>query len=65
MRSPDPDERRRIRLSLTDDGTTTAAEARTAARGWLSGALADLDPDDRATLASAVAILDRLTETRP
>ena len=65
MRSPDPDERRRIRLSLTDDGTTTAVSARTAARGWLSGALGDLDPADRATLASAVSILDRLTEMRP
>ncbi len=64
-RAPDPDERRRIRLSLTEDGATTAAEARTAARGWLSVALADLDPDARATLAGAVAILDRLTETRP
>ena len=64
MRSPDPDERRRVRLSLTDDGTTTAGAARTAARGWLSAALADLGPEGRSTLAAAIAILDRITETR-
>jgi DNA-binding MarR family transcriptional regulator len=64
MRSPDPVERRRIRLSLTPEGTAIAVEARTAARGWLSGALAELTPGDRSTLASAIGILDRLTGDR-
>jgi DNA-binding MarR family transcriptional regulator len=64
MRSPDPAERRRIRLSLTAEGTTIAVEARTAARGWLSGALAELAPQDRSTLAAAIGILDRLTGDR-
>ena len=37
MRSPDPVERRRIRLSLTPEGTAIAVEARTAARGSVVG----------------------------
>jgi DNA-binding MarR family transcriptional regulator len=64
-RSRDPEERRRVRLALTPAGTTTAGEARSAARGWLASALADLPESDRAALGTAIGLLDRITEARP
>ena len=60
-RSPDPDDRRRTLVTLTDRGRERLADERAAGQDWLVRAVAEeLDPAERATLAAAVPLLLRL-----
>lgn len=60
-RSPDPDDRRRVRIALTAAGRGRLAEERAAGQGWLVRAVGEeLDDDERATLAAAIPLLRRL-----
>ena len=61
-RAPDPDDRRQVLLSLTDQGRAAVAAERASREGWLARAIEErLDADERATLERAVEILRRLS----
>jgi DNA-binding MarR family transcriptional regulator len=64
MRSPDPDDRRRALVELTEEGLATLQADRAARDGWLARTIADkLSPADQKTLGSAVELLRRLAES--
>ena len=63
-RRPDPDDRRRALVELTDEGLTRLQADRAARDGWLARAIADkLSPEDQDTLESAVELLRQLAES--
>jgi DNA-binding MarR family transcriptional regulator len=61
-RGDDPDDRRAVRVAVTADGKTLLAGRRRARAAALDQRIATLDPAERATLAAAVPILERLAE---
>ena len=61
-RRPDPGDKRRTLLELTDAGREALTEDRRRRDGWMAQALEnELDRDERKTLARAVELLDRLS----
>jgi len=63
-RRPDPDDRRRAVVEITDEGLTRLHADRAARDGWLARAIADkLSPADRDTLESAIELLRQLAES--
>ena len=62
-RSPDPSDKRRTLLELTDEGRSVLIEDRRRREGWLAGAIeGELSVDEQDTLNEAVRLLARLTE---
>ncbi|MER5896229.1 MarR family transcriptional regulator [Streptomyces sp. NPDC001876] len=62
-RAPDPSDGRKSVVSISDAGRTTLAEVRAAKRSWLAEAItAELDGQERRTVAEAVALIGRLIE---
>ena len=62
-RRPDPDDRRRALVELTDQGRATLEADRRQREGWLAQAIRDeLTSDEQALLQEAVAVLSRLAE---
>lgn len=61
-RNPDPDDRRRALVSLTEAGQARIYADRAAREGWLVKALEELPDDDRETLERSVELLNRLAE---
>ncbi|MCU1404840.1 MAG: MarR family transcriptional regulator [Glaciihabitans sp.] len=61
-RSGSPDDGRKIVLDVTEGGHTVIAETRRRRDAWFSLRLADLAPEQRATLAAAAPILKELAE---
>ena len=61
-RRPDPDDRRRALVSLTDSGIETLLADRRQREGWLAGEIEKLPPEDRAILARAVELLSELAD---
>lgn len=59
-RDPDPDDRRSVRIAVTDAGRDLLARRRRERAETLARLLDDLDPDDRAALAAAVPAITRL-----
>lgn len=60
---PDPDDGRRLRLTLTPAGRELLAAVRDARNDWLSERLrSELSPAERATVAEAMALLHRTLE---
>ncbi len=63
-RRPDPDDRRRALVELTDEGLTRLQADRAARDGWLARSIADkLSPADQDTLESAVELLRQLADS--
>jgi DNA-binding MarR family transcriptional regulator len=62
QRAQDPDDGRRVILSLTDAGRATVHSKRTARTEQLTRALAALSPQDRAQLIAALPVLERLAQ---
>lgn len=56
-RTPDDADRRKVNISLTDDGRSVVVETTRRRDSWLEHALEDLDADDRRTLAAAAVIM--------
>ena len=57
-RTPDPSDRRKVRLVATPAGVAVALEVRAARHAWLDGRLATLSDEDRRIVARACALLD-------
>lgn len=62
-RKPHPTDGRQQRLSLTAKGAAVRQRIRSAKRGWLGHAIADLNDADRETLFKAGEIIRRLAES--
>lgn len=61
-RSPDPADGRRSILAITDEGRAVLAERRSASVHRLGAVLDEFTAEERATLAAALPLLDRLAE---
>lgn len=61
-RSPDPAERRRVVLGLTDAGHQQLAEARRRTQAHIAQRLAGCRPEELAALADGLRLLQRLAE---
>ena len=58
---PDPDDRRRTLVELSDLGAQVIRQERQRREGWLASAIAsELDAEEQAVLAHAVTLLKRL-----
>ena len=63
-RRPDPDDRRRALVELTELGRDALIADRRRRDGWLARAIAeDLDDEERELLTRAIAVLGRLSES--
>ena len=60
----DPGDRRFVRVSLTPQGDALLERTRARKTAWLARQLHDLTDDERAQLADATAVLERLTTRR-
>lgn len=61
-RRPDPDDRRRVQIELTDQGRERVLEGRGRREDWLAAAIAaELSPEEQRTLLAAVPLLRRLS----
>jgi DNA-binding MarR family transcriptional regulator len=61
-RNPDPTDRRRALVSITDAGQARIEADRAAREGWLVRALEELPDSDRETVERSVELLNRLAE---
>jgi DNA-binding MarR family transcriptional regulator len=62
-RRPDPDDRRRALVELTEAGTQVLRTSRARREGWLTETLArDFDEHERRLLREAVALLQRIAD---
>jgi DNA-binding MarR family transcriptional regulator len=59
-RAPDPADRRSSLVTATPAGRALLAESRTRKDAFLSARLDELSPEDRATLAQAAVLLERM-----
>jgi DNA-binding MarR family transcriptional regulator len=59
-REPDPDDRRAVRVAITDAGAEQLAALRAARAEILGERIARLDESDRAALAAVLPVLDSL-----
>ena len=65
-RRPDPLDGRRILIELTDLGRQALLDERRRRDGWLAQAMAgELTAEERETLAKAIPLLRRLTQSDP
>lgn len=62
-RTPDPHDRRSSLVAVTPEGRELLEELRTRKTAFLAARLDSLGPEDRATLARAAEILDKVLET--
>jgi DNA-binding MarR family transcriptional regulator len=62
-RDQDPDDGRRQLVSLTDAGRERAEGTRQAREEWLTRALQEYTEAERRTIADALTLLDKLTES--
>jgi DNA-binding MarR family transcriptional regulator len=62
-RYPDPDDRRRRFVALTDTGRTAIDEDRAHRDTWLARILASLSAEERAALREAAPVLRRIAES--
>lgn len=60
QRSDHPDDRRQVLVGVTEAGRSEVRETRRRRDAWLARRLADLTPDERATLAAAGTLLSRI-----
>ena len=63
-RRPHPTDGRQVLVTLTPEGKATLLADRRRRDAWLARALCDLTPDERAVLAAAAPLLERLAGSR-
>ncbi len=62
IRTPSETDRRRVDLSLTEEGQRTLRRVRSRRTAWLASRLESLSPAERATVSAAVDPLSRLLD---
>ena len=62
VRSPDPDDARKVIVTITDAGLALIRETRRLRTRWFSQQLAALPPEDRVALEAVIPVLRRLAE---
>src|SRR3954469_8354482 len=62
-RTPDPVDRRQVVVSASDAGLTLLADDRRRKDKWVSQRLATLEPSERAALAAALPVLEKLSRS--
>jgi DNA-binding MarR family transcriptional regulator len=62
QRTPDPTDRRRALVSLTEEGRNALLADRRNRDDWLAQGIEDLSPEEQAVLRDAVELLRRLGE---
>jgi DNA-binding MarR family transcriptional regulator len=62
-RAPHPSDRRQFVLTLTDAGRTTVADEKRRKEAWLAKQLATLSEDERALIAAALPVIERIAGT--
>jgi DNA-binding MarR family transcriptional regulator len=60
-RTPDPDDGRQVLVAANDAGRELLADDRRRKDKWLSQRLVTLEPDERAALAAALPVLEKLS----
>jgi len=63
-RTPSEADRRRVGLTLTDEGQRTLRRVRSSRSAWLASRLGDLSPEELAALSAAVDSLGRLVSEK-
>jgi DNA-binding MarR family transcriptional regulator len=63
MRSPHPSDRRQVVLTVTASGRDLVSKVRRRREAWLARKLAELSPQERATLRAAAPILEKLSQS--
>jgi DNA-binding MarR family transcriptional regulator len=61
-RAPHPTDRRQVILTVTPDGRSLVQKVRRRKEAWLARRLAELTPQERATLREAAPILEKLSQ---
>jgi DNA-binding MarR family transcriptional regulator len=61
-RAPHPTDRRQVVLTVTSDGRELVQRSRRRREAWLARRLAELTPEERATLRAAAPILEKLSQ---
>jgi DNA-binding MarR family transcriptional regulator len=62
-RAPHPTDRRQVILTVTSDGRNLVQKVRRRKEAWLAQRLAELSPQERATLREAAPILEKLSQS--
>jgi DNA-binding MarR family transcriptional regulator len=63
MRAPHPSDRRQVVLTVTASGRELVNKVRRRREAWLARKLAELSPQERATLRAAAPILEKLSQS--
>ena len=63
VRTPDPDDRRKVRFSATTQGDELARAARAQRNAWLDQRLQTLSAEDRAVIVHATALLASIADS--
>src|SRR5262252_3308620 len=62
-RAPHPTDRRQVILTVTPEGRDLVQKVRRRREAWLARRLAELSPQERATLRAAAPILEKLSQS--
>jgi len=62
-RAPHPTDRRQVILTVTPEGRSLVQKVRRRKEAWLARRLAELSPQERATLREAAPILEKLSQS--
>ena len=62
-RAPHPTDRRQVILTVTAGGRDLVQKVRRRREAWLARRLAELSPQERATLRAAAPILEKLSQS--
>ncbi|HWR84922.1 MAG TPA: MarR family transcriptional regulator [Rhodoglobus sp.] len=63
VRTPDPDDKRKMIIDITDAGQDVALETRRRRVAWFADHVAELGDDERSVLEAALPILRRLADS--
>jgi DNA-binding MarR family transcriptional regulator len=64
IRTPDPNDRRKVLFSTTPEGAELAAATRNQRNAWLDTQLQRLSPEDQAIIARACRLFDEIAESK-
>ena len=62
-REPHPDDRRQVLIALTDAGRHELTASKRTRDEWVTARLGALTPEERATVAAATPLLERLANS--